>query len=810
MRTIIRDNYEPRPGDYHDRIVHDTVNNRIWLFDCDGVYLNVSRTWLKVVNELGENDENFVPSQALLTRLIEETRKDIAAEAEARQNADTGLTEAISSEAASREEADAKLQEQIDTLEASTDVKDVVGTYAELQAYPTATLGDNDIIKVLQDETHDGATTYYRWNKTAGTFTPIGELGPYYTKEETDALLDTKLTATSLKTVNGESLVGEGNIEIKGGGDLNARLSIIYYKNYSRVYEAGRPMECTIQSIDSNKLDAFIKENGVGYPQFRYEDVPEGGYAWVVDTNAGRVYIPQSEMKERTGIDVVLNSPDTTWAEFDLQEDWAVDKSEMVSEYALPLSSLTPLVNTGTNNLVGPLPLNEGDPYIPAKAIASIQVTSYWGTGIDHVPDNFAAYMPNLQYVSIYAKHIGDNLGYGSGVSGDGLNVSFNPISIGNSFLTTAKIKDIVMGFERLKSVGHSFMHYANCPNLTNISFPMLESTGDSFMAQVTTATGFQQSQQKFPMLSTVGHRFFLDTAIGKVDIPVLSSAGDGFFQVLNTHTQGNTSLYLLNVSALASLGSNAFNGRRISVSNMSFDSLTSIGPGFFRNAYIGLQGSAITLKFPKLSYIPDSNGDRGFMADMTTGASSFGYLEGLWLEFPAMGASVASVNSDRSFRSTKPTGNPLYDDSVAPYGGIKIISSTTAARSFHDYFQTIHTMGLNDSNSALVGLIPPESHELNADDIYVPRWFCGLPSGVYGLPDGANINGWSVYNLMIALRATTAFARNLPNFSGDWNNQIPYKTGRLVEFSPIGDIRYMAISPNGDYSSWKDIPSTN
>lgn len=77
--------------------------------------------------------------------------------------------------------ADGALQSQIDALSASSDVTDIVGTYAELQAYDTTKLKDNDIIKVLQDETHDNETTYYRWNLHTETFTLIGEEGPYYT-----------------------------------------------------------------------------------------------------------------------------------------------------------------------------------------------------------------------------------------------------------------------------------------------------------------------------------------------------------------------------------------------------------------------------------------------------------------------------------------------------------------------------------------------------------------------------------------------------------------------------------------------------
>jgi len=93
-----------------------------------------------------------------------------------------------------RADADENLQDQIDLLEAGSDVKDVVGTYAELQAYDVTTLNPNDIIKVLSDSTHDGAETYYRWivEGGVGAWQFIGAKARTYTAQETDLLLDQK------------------------------------------------------------------------------------------------------------------------------------------------------------------------------------------------------------------------------------------------------------------------------------------------------------------------------------------------------------------------------------------------------------------------------------------------------------------------------------------------------------------------------------------------------------------------------------------------------------------------------------------
>ena len=115
---------------------------------------------------------------------------------------------------------DNNLQSQIDAITAASDVTDVVGTYAQLQAYDTSTLPPNSIIKVLQDESQNDETTYYRWVITGGVgaWVLIGEEGPYYTKSETNTLLsakqDTLVSGTNIKTINGSSVLGSGDLSV--------------------------------------------------------------------------------------------------------------------------------------------------------------------------------------------------------------------------------------------------------------------------------------------------------------------------------------------------------------------------------------------------------------------------------------------------------------------------------------------------------------------------------------------------------------------------------------------------------------------
>lgn len=95
-------------------------------------------------------------------------------------------------ESASAEYVDGEIndvQRQIDAIVSRSDVVDVVGTYAELQAYDTSSLGDNDVVKVLQDSTHENARSYYRWSVSASAWSYIGSEAEGYTKAETDTLL---------------------------------------------------------------------------------------------------------------------------------------------------------------------------------------------------------------------------------------------------------------------------------------------------------------------------------------------------------------------------------------------------------------------------------------------------------------------------------------------------------------------------------------------------------------------------------------------------------------------------------------------
>ena len=122
-------------------------------------------------------------------------------------------TTELGNETTTRENADIGLQGQIDAITSSSDVKDIVGTYTELQNYDTSTLGNDDIIKVLQDSTHNEAMTYYRWviSGSSGSWQYIGQEGPYYTKNETETLLNNKQNEITSSNKLNSDLVNDEN-----------------------------------------------------------------------------------------------------------------------------------------------------------------------------------------------------------------------------------------------------------------------------------------------------------------------------------------------------------------------------------------------------------------------------------------------------------------------------------------------------------------------------------------------------------------------------------------------------------------------
>lgn len=193
----------PKNGEYCNAIVVYEANNHVYIYSKEGIPTLV---------ETGGD--------------VEETIEQLEGQ--------------LAQEILDRQAADNTLQGEIDELKNSPDVVDIVATYADLQAYDTSKLGDNDVIRVLADEQHDGESSYYRWSKTTSTWTYIGSTGPYYTEDEIDDLLVEKqnvLTAGENIAIDNDTISADVGITFYVGVDefvalpLNTSTPISIYKD---------------------------------------------------------------------------------------------------------------------------------------------------------------------------------------------------------------------------------------------------------------------------------------------------------------------------------------------------------------------------------------------------------------------------------------------------------------------------------------------------------------------------------------------------------------------------------------------------
>lgn len=180
-------------GKYRNVVLQYEANNHIYLYSSDGIPTPIEAN---VPQEVLDRIADLETETALL-------ETSLAVETDARERADQGL------------------QQEIDDLKNSPDVVDIVATYADLLAYDTTSLGNKDIIRVLRDETHDGESSYYRWDKPHTTWTFIGTVGDYYTKAQTDNLLNAKqntLTAGNNISISNDTISATDTTYSAGSG----------------------------------------------------------------------------------------------------------------------------------------------------------------------------------------------------------------------------------------------------------------------------------------------------------------------------------------------------------------------------------------------------------------------------------------------------------------------------------------------------------------------------------------------------------------------------------------------------------------
>lgn len=249
--------YAPENGAYENALVYYEASGVSYIYSSDGIYTKIAQITggqsevisvngkkgvvtitideldgltadqiVSRINSAKAEDKAYTDAKiAQVEAEISTINSKIPAEASvSNQLSDkTFVSGLVSDEASARELADTNLQGQIDAITSASDVVDVVGTYSELQAYDTQHLKDNDIVKVLVDETHDNAITYYRWthSTTPYSWIYIGSQGPFYTKAESDTLLNEKADKSNTYTKTEVDTALAGKVDKVAGKGLS-------------------------------------------------------------------------------------------------------------------------------------------------------------------------------------------------------------------------------------------------------------------------------------------------------------------------------------------------------------------------------------------------------------------------------------------------------------------------------------------------------------------------------------------------------------------------------------------------------------
>lgn len=224
---------------------------------------------VRVDSALSTSSTNPVQNRAVKAAIDQ----SIANEATARADADTALGERIDTEESDRQQADSELQAQIDAISSKSDVVDVVGSYAELLAYDTSMLGDNDVVKVIEDETQDDAESYYRWNLTTQTWGYIGSQGPFVTPAEMQRALNDKVDKVTGKGLSTNDFTDAAK-SITDNIFL-ATYNSTSYADIKAAYDAGKVILCRFNDSTPSRtlrvatFDSLLNNTqGISYAYF--------------------------------------------------------------------------------------------------------------------------------------------------------------------------------------------------------------------------------------------------------------------------------------------------------------------------------------------------------------------------------------------------------------------------------------------------------------------------------------------------------------------------------------------------------------
>ena len=192
-------------------------------------YLHVNSEWEKIGEYKADVDLTpyLKSSDAALTYA---TKQELAGETSEREKQDSALSGMIAGETEAREQAitslTATVQGKLDTAtynseKASFETKEhAAATYQPKGNYLTSIPEDY----ITDTELNGKNYATQDWVNEQGYLTQHQDITGLATKEELNGKQDTLVSGTNIKTINSQSLLGEGNIEItvQGGGITDA------------------------------------------------------------------------------------------------------------------------------------------------------------------------------------------------------------------------------------------------------------------------------------------------------------------------------------------------------------------------------------------------------------------------------------------------------------------------------------------------------------------------------------------------------------------------------------------------------------
>lgn len=424
------------------------------------------------------------------------------------------LNTAIGAETTNRQNADNNLQSQIDAIVSSSDVFDIVGTYAELQAYDISTVPVNDIIKVLVDSTHSNAATYYRCVETGGvkSWLYIGSEGAYYTKSESDSLFVNKtttvnnkplsnnitLTASDVGALPSSTTIGNGILTIQNNGvDVGTFGANATSNKTINLVTPTKTSDLTNDSgfIDSSDLSSYATQtdltDGLATKQDTISDLS------TIRSNAANGQSAYTTIQGYGDIVTYNASNFATSAQGSLA-DTALQQGDDIS---LLNNDAGYTNNIGTVTSVnGNQPDSSGNVTISVSGGANTDLSNLTPTGEAHFLKNTSSYNYALGILGAANADSAISIGYGSATGQHcialGKNAMANgsyAIQIGEGINTTSN--SLYFGFEN--------NNYQLLDGATGLIPDARISTNIARTSQIPSTSGFEQTSNKVTSITS-------------------------------------------------------------------------------------------------------------------------------------------------------------------------------------------------------------------------------------------------------------------------------------------------------------------